>query len=229
SARVARRQQAAAGLSLTSNLVLVAIKITAGIASGSISVLAEGVQSTVDVVASALILLTVRAAAAPPDPSHQYGHGKIENIASLGQMTLILGSAAYLFAAAWARWQAPILPRLDWGVAALATALGVDALVSRRLMRVAKETDSQALEAEAIHLRSDMWACAGVLGGLAAVGLTGEPRLDPLVAAVMTGVVVVNAARLLRRTLRPLLDESLPAEERAVVQGVLNADARVRG
>jgi cation diffusion facilitator family transporter len=226
---VARRQQAAAGLSLTSNLFLVVIKIGAGIASGSISVLAEGVQSTMDVVASALILLTVRAAAAPPDPSHPYGHGKFENIASLGQMILILGSAAYLLAAAWGRWQAPILPRVDWGVAALATALGVDALVSRWLLRVAKETHSQALEAEALHLRSDMWACVGVLGGLAAVALTGEPRLDPLVAAVMTGVVAVNAVRLLRTTLRPLLDESLPPEEQALVERVLNADARVQG
>jgi cation diffusion facilitator family transporter len=74
-----------------------------------------------------------------------------------------------------------------------------------------------------------MWACAGVLGGLTAVWLTGEPRLDPLVAAVMTGVVAVNAARLLRTTLRPLLDESLPPEEQALVEGVLHADARVRG
>src|SRR4051812_40117810 len=70
------RQQAAARLSLLSNAFLVLIKIAAGLASGSISLLAEGIQSTVDVVASALILVTVRAASAPPDSRHPYGHGK---------------------------------------------------------------------------------------------------------------------------------------------------------
>src|SRR5688500_8517486 len=78
-------QQAAARLSLLSNVFLVLVKIGAGFASGSISVLAEGVQSTVDVLASGLILLTVRAAAAPPDRAHPYGHGKFENLASLAQ------------------------------------------------------------------------------------------------------------------------------------------------
>lgn len=225
---LARQQQRAAGLSLTSNILLVVIKIAAGIASSSISVLAEGLQSTMDVVASALILLTIRAAAAPPDRSHPYGHGKLENLASLGQMILILGTTGYLLSAAWGRWQKPVMPRVDWGAAALGTALVVNALVSRRLLRVAKETGSQALEAEAAHLRGDMLSCIGVLGGLAFVWLTGEPRLDPLVAAIMTIVVIVTAIRLLRQTLRPLLDESLPAEEQARVEAVLNADARVR-
>src|SRR5207253_2724734 len=84
------QRNGAARLSLASNIVLVALKLYAGLLSGSISVLAEAIQSAVDVCASALILWTVRAAAAPPDRSHPYGHGKFENIASLGQMLLIL-------------------------------------------------------------------------------------------------------------------------------------------
>jgi len=223
------RQQAAAALSLATNAFLVLVKVAAGLASGSISVLAEGVQSTVDVVASALILLTVRAAARPPDREHPYGHGKFENVASLGQMVLILGTASYLLHAAWSRWLHPEPLRVDWGIAALTTALGVNALVSRRLMRIARETGSQALEAEAAHLRSDMLSCAGVLLGLLLVWITGEPRLDPLIAAVMTGVVVYTALRLLRDTLRPLLDESLPLHEEAAVRAVLDGDERVQG
>jgi cation diffusion facilitator family transporter len=218
----------AARLSLASNICLVLIKIVAGIASGSISVLAEGVQSTMDVVASALILFTVRAAAAPPDRSHAYGHGKFENAASLAQMLLILGTTGYLLSAAWARWQHPVMPRVDWGVAALGTAIVVNLLVSRRLRLVARETGSLALEAEATHLWSDMLSCVGVVGGLAVVGLMQEPRLDPLIAAVMTVIVVVSTLRLLRESVRPLLDESLPAREEARVRAVLDADTRVR-
>jgi cation diffusion facilitator family transporter len=216
-------------VSLLSNLFLVVVKIGAGVLSGAVSVLAEGVQSTIDVAASALILLTVRAAAAPPDSRHPYGHGKFENMASLGQMVLIIGSAAYIFWAAWERWQDPVMPRVDLGAAALAVAIVVNLVVSAHLTRVGRETGSQALEAEATHLRSDLLSCAGVLAGLGAVRLTGEARLDPAIAAFMAVVVVVSAVRLMRDTLRPLLDERLPPAEEARVRDVLDADPRVRG
>lgn len=223
------REAAAARLSLTSNAVLVVLKIAAGLLSGSISVLAEGFQSTMDVLASLLILITVRAAAKPPDESHPYGHGKFENAASVGQMVLILGTAGYLFYAAWERWMNPHPVRVDWGVAALVASIGVNLLVSRRLLKVGSETGSQALIAEATHLRSDMLSCVGVLVGLVGVALTGNPRLDPVIAAAMTLIVVVSALRLLRDSLRPLLDESIPAEEEARVRAVLDADPRVLG
>lgn len=224
-----RAQEMAARLSLGSNGFLVLVKIAAGLASGSVSVLAEGIQSTVDVAASALILLSVRAASAPPDRSHPYGHGKFENLASLGQMLLILSTVGYLLWSAWKRWLDPVMPRVDWGVAALLLALVVNALVSRHLSRVARETGSQALEAEAAHLRSDMLACVGVLGGLVAVAVTGNPRFDPAVAAIMTMLAAVGAVSLLRDTLRPLLDERLPETEEARVRAVLDGDPRVLG
>lgn len=216
-------------LSLTTNIFLVAIKIAAGFASGSVSVLAEGVQSSVDVVASALILVTVRVAAAPPDNEHPYGHGKAENLASLAQMLLILGTVAYLMSAAWSRWHHPVMPRLDWGIAALLVAIVANVLVSGRLSRVAKETGSQALAAEAMHLRSDMLSCVGVLVGLVLVWITREPRVDPAVAGIMTVVITVTAIKLLRDSVRPLLDESLPAEEEARVREALDSDPRVLG
>jgi cation diffusion facilitator family transporter len=225
----AARQQAAARLSLGSNIFLVLLKIGAGLASGSISVLAEGLQSTVDVVASLLIVLTVRAAASPPDESHPYGHGKFENLVSLAQMLLILGTAGYLLLAAWSRWQHPAMPRLDYGIGALIVSAVVNTLVSRRLHHIARETGSQALEAESLHLKSDLLACVGLLLGLVVVGVTKEPRLDPLIAAVMTAIGAIYALRLLRETLRPLLDESLPVEEAAYLKEILESDVRVRG
>ncbi len=228
-ARDSRTEQAAAKLSLLSNIVLVVLKILAGLASGSVSVLAEGVQSTIDVLASALILVTIRASAAPPDPDHPWGHGKFENVASLGQMLLILATGAYLYSEAWRRWWHPEPLRVDWGVAALSLSLLVNFLVSRRLLRVSRETGSQALHAEAQHLRGDMLSCAGILGGLLLVAATGNQQLDPLFAGVMTTVVVFTALKLMRDSLRPLLDESLPADEEEAVRAVLDADPLVWG
>ncbi len=224
-----RRQQAAARLSLGSNCLLVVLKIGAGVFAASVSVLAEGLQSLMDVAASAMILLSIRAAAAPPDRGHPYGHGKLENLASLAQAALILGSAGYLLWAAWQRWQNPVMPRVDWGIAALGTAAAVNAAVSHRLSGVAKDTGSQALAAEALHLRSDLLSCLGVILGLVAVWALREPRLDPLIAAAMAVVVVAAALRLMSNSLRPLLDERLSDEEEGLVRRVLESDPRVRG
>ena len=223
------KQQAAAKLSLGANVFLVALKIGAGVLSGSLSVLAEGIQSLLDILASALILISVRASAAPPDESHPYGHGKFENLSALVQMTLVLASVGGIWWAAWHRWNHPQPVVVDWGIGALLISVGVNLWVSSRVAKVARETDSTALAAEAVHLRGDLWACAGVLGGLVATRAFNEPRLDPLFAGVMTTFAVVSAVKLLRDTLRPLLDETLPQEEEREIRAVLENDARVLG
>lgn len=224
-----RAQQSAAQLSLYSNIALVMLKVFAGLASHAISILAEGVQSGLDVFASLMILWTVQAAALPPDRSHPYGHGKMENLVSLAQIILIVLSAFYIGGAAWERWLDPKMPHVGWGSLALVISLGVNFVVSRRLQSVAKATESAAIATEAAHLRSDMLSCAGVLGGLAIAWVFKEPRLDPLIAAVMAIIVIVSAIHMGRQTLRPLLDEKLPGEEEAQIKAVLDADRRVLG
>jgi len=225
-AAVCRR---AARLSVISNTGLVIVKIAAGLVTGSISVLAEGIQSTVDILASTMIYASLRAAERPPDKSHPYGHGKFENLASAVQMLLILGSTAFILYQAYRRLLDPRMPHVDLGVAAMGLAVAVDLAVSSHLQRVARETGSLALEAEAQHLRADMYASAGVLLGLVAVRLTGWAPLDPIVAALLTIVVIITAIRLMRLSLRPLLDQSLPAEEETKIRRTLDGDDRVKG
>ena len=220
-------QQAVARLSIYSNLFLVVIKVGAGLQSNSLTVLGEGVQSLLDIVVSALIFFTVRAAAAPPDTDHPWGHGKFENLTSLFQMLLVLGSIGGIWWASWHRFQNPVMPAVDWGVVAILVSIGVNIAMSRRVARVARETESSALAAEAVHLRGDLWACAGVLLGLFATHIFREPRLDPLFAAIMTLFAGYAAVHLLRDTLRPLLDETLPNSEETCIRQVLNNDPRV--
>lgn len=216
-------------LSVISNSALVTVKIAAGLVTGSISVLAEGIQSTVDILASLMIYASLRAAERPPDKRHPYGHGKFENLASAVQMLLILGSSVFILYQAYQRLIQPRMPDVDWGIAAMALAVVVDLAVSSHIQRVAQETDSLALEAEAQHLRSDIYASAGVLLGLVAVRLTGWAPLDPIIAALLTVVVIVAAIRLMGASVRPLLDQSLPAKEVAVIRRALDADDRVMG
>lgn len=222
-------RKGAAGLSIISNTGLVIIKIAAGLVTGSISVLAEGIQSTVDILASLMIYASLGVAGKPPDRRHPYGHGKFENLASAVQMLLILGSTAFILYQAYLRLLQPRMPDVDWGIGAMALAVVVDLAVSSHIQRVARQTESLALEAEAQHLRSDIYASAGVLLGLVAVRLSGWAPLDPIIAALLTVVVIVTAIRLMGASLRPLLDQSLPAEEEAQVRRALDADDRVMG
>ncbi len=226
STKVSRR---AARLSILANTGLVMVKITAGLVTGSISVLAEGIQSTVDILASLMIYATLGVAGRPPDRGHPYGHGKFESLTSAVQMLLILGSTAFILYEAYRRLLHPRMPDVDWGIAAMGLALVVDLAVSTHLQRVARQTESLSLEAEAQHLRADMYASAGVLLGLVAVRLTGWAALDPLIAAGLAVVVIVTAIRLMRASLRPLLDQSLPGVEVAKIRRTLDADDRVMG
>lgn len=222
-----KQQLGAARLSLCSNIFLVLIKVTAGIASGSLSVISEGVQSFLDILASAAILWTLRKAYEPPDSLHPWGHGKLENLVSLGQTVLILAGAGGILLVAWHRLAHPFLPRFDWGIAALSVSLLVDWGVSHSVAKTAQRTNSMALHAEAVHLRSDMISCAGVLGGLVLAWITHWPWLDPAIAALMALVIIVSAIKLMNDTVRPLLDEKLPPEEEKKIREVLAADPRV--
>ncbi len=219
----------AARVSVISNTGLVIVKVAAGLVTGSISVLAEGIQSLVDILASLMIYASLGVAGRPPDRGHPYGHGKFESLTSAAQMLLILGSTAFILYQAYRRLLHPRMPDVDWGIAAMGLALVVDLAVSTHIQRVARQTESLALEAEAQHLRADMYACSGVLLGLVAVRLTGWAPLDPIIAALLTVVVIVTAIQLMRASLRPLLDQSLPAEEVARIQRALDADDRVMG
>lgn len=222
-----KQQLRAARLSLCANIFLVLIKVAAGIASGSLSVLSEGVQSFLDILASAAILWTLRKAYEPPDRLHPWGHGRLENMVSLGQTVLILAGAGGILWGAWHRFGHPFLPRLDWGIAALSVSLLVDWGVSHRVARTAQRTNSMALHAEAVHLRSDMISCAGVLGGLVLAWITHWLWLDPAIAALMALVIIASAIKLMNDTVRPLLDEKLPPGEEAKIRAVLDGDPRV--
>lgn len=223
------RRRRAALLSIISNTGLVIVKITAGLVTGSISVLAEGIQSTVDILASLMIYASLRVAERPADRDHPYGHGKFESLTSAVQMLLILGSTTFILYQAYGRLLHPRMPDVDWGIAAMGLAVVVDLGISSYIHRVARQTESLALEAEAQHLRSDMYASAGVLLGLIAVRLTGWAPLDPIIAALLTVIVIATAIRLMGASLRPLLDQSLPAEEEALIRRTLDADDRVMG
>jgi cation diffusion facilitator family transporter len=226
-----RRKRRAALLSIVSNSGLVAGKLVVGFLTGSVSVLSEAVHSATDLVAALIAFFSVRASDTPPDAEHPYGHGKIEGISGLAEALLIFAAAAYIIYEALAKLLIRHEPHqsLDAGIAIMAVSAVTNFLIARHLKRVARETDSLALEADAEHLQTDVYTSAAVFVGLALARFTGLSWLDPVAGLCVALVILHTAYRLTRHSMKPLLDARLPIEEEERIRTILNSDSRVLG
>lgn len=203
----------AALLSVASNTLLIGLKLAAGLVTGSIALLTEAVHSAIDLLASVMALISVRAADVPADEDHPYGHEKAENIAAGAEAMLILvGAAIIAFEAGRRIFDGGEVEHVGIGIAVIAFSAVANVIVSTFLYRRASEHDSAALEGDAAHLRADAATSMAVLVGLLLVELTGEAIFDPLAALVVAGAIVAAGVRLMKRSSRVLMDEAPAAD-----------------
>jgi cation diffusion facilitator family transporter len=208
-----------AALSVVSNSTLILLKVVAGTITGSIAILTEAVHSMIDLVASAVAFVSVRKADEPADESHRYGHEKIENLAAAVEGILILvGSTVIAFEAIRRLIRGGHVTSIPLGLAAVAFSILANIVVSGVIARNARKTASAALEGDAAHLRTDAFSSGGVLVGLALVKITGSDWIDPAVALAVAASIVVTGVRLVSRSSRVLVDESLPGDEVAQIR-----------
>jgi cation diffusion facilitator family transporter len=206
-------------LSVASNSALILLKVIAGTVTGSVALLTEAVHSSIDLIASLVALFSVRKAGEPADESHRYGHDRFENLAAAIEGVLILvGSAVIAFEAIRRLLGHGRVHTVGFGIAVVGVSIVVNLVVSTLIARTARATESAALHGDAAHLRTDALTSAGVLVALALVKLTGAQWLDPAVALAVAASIVLTGVRLLSRSSRVLVDESLPPEEVAVIR-----------
>jgi cation diffusion facilitator family transporter len=212
-----------ARLSIYSNSFLIVIKVIAGILSGSVSILSEAIHSSMDLVASVIAYFSVRVSDTPPDEKHPYGHGKFENISGVIEAILIFIAAGWIiYEAVQKIIQTPPVEKIEIGAVVMAFSALVNFYVSRRLYRVARKTDSIALEADALHLKTDVYTSLGVAAGLILIWITGWHFLDPIVAISVAVLILKESFVLLKNAYAPLLDESLSDEETMIIHQVLH-------
>ncbi len=212
-----------AQLSVLSNTLLVLFKLVVGIAINSVSVISEAIHSGLDLLAALLALFAVRQSGKPPDEQHQYGHGKIENISGVIEAILIFIAAIWIIREAvhkllvGARVETPV-----WGLIVMAFSGVVNYVISTMLMKTAKATDSVALEADAWHLRTDVYTSLGVAAGLILLLLTGYQILDPLIAIAVALLIIKASFDLTVKAFFPLLDTSLPSDEEEIIKQIID-------
>jgi cation diffusion facilitator family transporter len=227
-----RRRQRAAGLSIGSNATLIVLKLIAGAVTGSVAIVTEAVHSAIDLIASVVAFVSVRKAGEPADESHRYGHDKIENLAAaIEGMLILVGSGIIVFESVRRLINGSQVERLGFGIAVVGISAAANLIVSASISRTARETESAALEGDAAHLRTDAFTSLAVLAGLVLVQITGADWLDPVTALLVAGAIVSAGVRILSRSSRVLVDEALPAEERAAIEAEVRtfADRGVAG
>ncbi len=204
----------AALLSIVSNSILIVLKLGAGVLTGSIAILTEAIHSSIDLLASIVAFVSVRKADEPADEDHPYGHEKAENVAAGAEAMLILvGAGIVAFEAIRRIASRSEVEHIGVGIAVIAFSALANLLVSGFLFRRAATHDSPALEGDAVHLRADAGTSLGVLAGLLLVEITGDPIFDSLAALGVAAAIVVAGVKLLMRSGRVLMDETLPAAE----------------
>jgi cation diffusion facilitator family transporter len=213
-----------ARLSILSNSLLIIMKLGAGLASGSVSIISEAIHSSMDLVAALIAFFSVRVSDNPPDSRHPYGHGKIENISGVIEALLIFVAAGWIIIEAIQKLTggATELDSLGIGSVVMLISAFINFLVSRRLYKVAKLTGSVALEADALHLKTDVYTSAGVAAGLGLILLTGIKWLDPVVAILVALLIIHESYELMKRAFNPLLDEAWQEQEVTDLERKLN-------
>lgn len=218
------RKRRAAGLSIGSNATLIVLKLIAGAVTGSVAIVTEAIHSGIDLVASVVAYFSVRKAGEPADESHRYGHDKIENLAAaIEGMLILVGSAIIVFESVRRLIAGSDVERLGFGIAVVGFCAVANLVVSASIARTARETQSPALEGDAAHLRTDAFTSLAVLAGLVLVQVTGAEWLDPVAALLVAVAIVTAGVRILMRSSRVLVDEALPAEERAAIEAEVRA------
>lgn len=223
---VLKEKTRVAGISVISNTFLTMSKLTVGFFSGSVSILSEGVHSGMDLIAAMIAFFAVRESGKPADERHAYGHGKIENVSGTIEAVLIFVAAIWIIVEAVKKiLEGPEVENIGIGIIVMAISALTNIVVSTLLMRTAKKTDSVALKADAMHLRTDVYTSAGVFLGLVLMKFTGWAILDPVIAILVALLIIKAAFDLTKEAFMPLVDVSLPEQEYEVIIEVLQSHA----
>ena len=213
------------------------LKLLTGILTGSLGMLSEAAHSGIDLIAAAITFFSVQVSDRPADADHTYGHGKIESLSAAIESVLMLGSCVWILTEAIRR----IVHREHlslnfsiWPFVVLLLSITVDFTRSRKLHRIASETRSEALEADAIHFRTDIWSSFAVLLGLAATYAGQRWRIpalelaDPIAAILVSAIILHVTWNLARRTIDALTDAT-PTETRSQTRDIMRELASIDG
>jgi cation diffusion facilitator family transporter len=220
------RQRRTALVSVLAAVVLIAVKLATGLATGSLAFLSEALHSGTDLVAALLTFFAVGVAARPADEGHRYGHGKAEHLAALAEASILVLASLFVALRAIERLSGSGHAQVDaawYALVVVGVVIVIDASRTVVSWRAARALDSAALESNALHFFSDLLGSAAVLIGLIFVR-SGYQHADAIAALFVAALVLAAAARLMRSNVDVLMDR-VPIRAEATARAAI-ADIR---
>ncbi|MBN2507129.1 MAG: cation transporter [Verrucomicrobia bacterium] len=202
----------AAGVGMAANVMLAIIKIATGIAGHSQALIADGIESTTDIVSSLVVWTGLKISALPADEDHPFGHGKAESIAGMVVALALLGAAVFIAVQSAREIITPHEAPAWFTLVVLALVIAIKETLHRFVLRIGHELTSTAVQGDAWHHRSDALTSAAALVGIS-IALIGGPGCEPAddwAALLACTVIVFNGARLFRSALGELMDAAAP-------------------
>lgn len=225
------KKKKAAVVSMVSNSSLILIKFIAGFVSGSISIISEAVHSTSDMLASLIAFLAVSESSKPADADHQFGHGKYEYIASLLESILIIMAGFYIVFEGIKKLytQENYMINPEIGLYVMGFSIVANLFVSKYLFKIAKETNSPALHADAAHLSTDMFSSIAVILGLVLVKITGNVIFDSVVAIIFAIIVLLAGIEIFKKAKENLVDTALSISQTEQIKEIIQIYSKTEG
>ncbi len=213
---------------LAVNGMLVVVKITAGLLGNSYALVADGVESSLDLFSSVIVWRGMRVAGRQPDERHPFGYGKAEPIAAAMVAFMLLVAALGIAIQAVREIITPHHAPAPFTLVVLVAVIGIKEILFRRVLRVGEELESPAVTADAWHHRSDAITSAAAFIGIsvALIGGSAWAPADDVAAVAASGIIAFNGLRLLRSASRDLMDQ---APDPAVIQRVVEVAESVPG
>ena len=223
------RKTSAALVSVLVNAVLITAKLSVGLLTGSVAILADAAHSFLDLSASIFAYLGIRAAEKPADEHHAWGHGRAENLSSLFQMFLLGATCIAIVIEAVRRLVVPSSVRVEWySFAVVIGAVLIDLAISRYLAGVsAQYRGSAALDADALHFTSDLWASLATLVGISLVASFHWLPADPLAGVAVALIIGSTAVRQGRKTAAVLMDAMPSRDTLAAIERILATESLI--
>lgn len=203
-----------AWLSIAAAIATIVLKSAAWWLTGSVGLLSDALESSVNLVAAIVALVSLRAASLPADANHQFGHTKAEYFSAAVEGVMIFVAALAILYTSAERFLSPRpLENVGIGLGVSVAAAVLNGAVALVLLRAGRRHRSLTLVADGKHLMTDVWTSAGVVAGVLAVAVTGWQRLDPVVAFAVGVNIVVTGWALMRQSVAGLMDGSWPQED----------------
>jgi cation diffusion facilitator family transporter len=202
----------AAGVGMAVNIVLAIVKIVTGVVGNSYALIADGIESTSDIVSSLVVLTGLKISSLPPDDDHPYGHGKAESIAGMVVALALLAAAVFIAAQSLREIITPHHAPAWYTLLVLALVIGTKETLYRFVFKVGDELTSTAVKGDAWHHRSDAITSAAAFVGIsiALIGGKGYESADDWAALLACAVIVFNGYRIFRAALGEIMDAAVP-------------------